>query len=67
MLCGEGRRWLGEGGDGDVSVVYGLESVGRAVIAVCEGRDDRARWLATRWMSTIQHVPKGVGVWVPVC
>ena len=39
----------------------------RAVMAVCEGKAESARGLATRYMSTIQRVPKGVGVGVPVC
>jgi hypothetical protein len=36
-------------------------------MAVCEGKAGSARGLATRYMSTIQRVPNGVGVWVPVC
>jgi hypothetical protein len=39
----------------------------RAVMAVCEGNAESARRLATRYMSTIQRVPNGVGVGVHVC
>jgi hypothetical protein len=39
----------------------------RAVMAECEGKAGSARGLATRYMSTLHRVPKGVGVGVHVC
>jgi hypothetical protein len=39
-----------------------------AAMAACDGREDMGRcWLATRYMTTIHRVSKGVGVGVPVC
>jgi hypothetical protein len=39
----------------------------RVVMAVCEGKAERATGLATRYMSTTPRVPSGVGVGVHVC
>jgi hypothetical protein len=39
----------------------------RADITVHEGKEDWARGMATRYISTIQRVPKGVVVGVHVC
>jgi hypothetical protein len=36
-------------------------------MAVCEGKAESARGVATRYTSIIQCVPNGVGLGVPMC